>query len=67
MQDDKNNIRNEFPIPTLVILEVLHLHILQEIKKLKFHMAAILDLAHTVNRDHLVDKHLGDFSCPGTH
>ena len=27
----------------------------------------ILDLAHTVNRDHLVDKHLGDFSCPGTH
>ena len=30
-------------------------------------MAAILDLAHTVNRAHLADKHLGDFSCPDTH
>ena len=30
-------------------------------------MVAILDLAHTVNRTNLVDKHLGDFSCPGTH
>ena len=30
-------------------------------------MAAILDLANTVIRDHLVDKHLGDFSCRGTH
>ena len=30
-------------------------------------MAAILDLANTVIRDHLADKHLGDFSCRGTH
>jgi len=30
-------------------------------------MAAILDLAYTVIRDHLADKHLGDFLCPGTH
>ena len=37
MLDDKNNTRNEFPISIIVILDVLHLHILQEIKKLKFH------------------------------
>ena len=30
-------------------------------------MAAILDLVYTVIRDHLADKHLGDFSCPGTY
>ena len=30
-------------------------------------MVAILNLAYTVIRDHLPDKHLGDFSCPGTH
>ena len=30
-------------------------------------MAAIFDLPYTVIRDHLTDKHLGDFSCPETH
>ena len=70
IMDGKNNIRNEFPTPISVIFEVLHLHKLQKIKKVEFsywRTAAILDLAYTVIRDHLVDKHLSDYSCPGTH
>ena len=36
-QNGQNNIRNEFPTPQLVQIEVLHVHIHPETEKLDFH------------------------------
>ena len=62
MVNGQNNIKNEFYIPKLVELEVLHVYTPSNTKKVQF-----LSFGNSAIRGSVADKHLGDFSCLGTH
>ena len=65
----QNNIRNEFNVPKSVKLEISHLHDTLDNKKKLFVMdgGGHILFGHHAIRGAVASKHLGDFSCLGTH